>query len=508
MKRPTSVQLLVATLLFAAVLASPRAAAKDRLLDSLEWACVDAELIVRARVITVKDEAKSGAIRWHQIGLRIIETLKGPRFDHLNVAEWCDPRGFGYGVLRECAFSAGLRSKSEMLVFLDRRESFGTGPGMPGDCKWVVRKQGGWYVTHNSSEAVALDSDAWVSLTGESVRGDEMLEIARNTAAWSQHAGQIPHRALESYVLPWKPDGEEGMILPLAEPFFQQMRDYAAHSGTKQVNYGYSTLPPWDEWDFYDRNRMYRTLRVLNVPVNRPILTGPGEMHEPAGRTLFGVALLFFAWPIGWFFARRKSGQRFQFASMFALWRVAIAAALITAWLLSYRQACSIAWEHGGARWQIVSHAGVLRLARVSDYPGLNVPHPVGIVGGLFYPDSGDTDWDLHNLTIDKGWEKWGAGFGEASLPASRTTLGIWAYTNANSRTPTLWVAIIPWLWPVCAIVPLALFLSLLQFRKCHRQRKRAKTGHCITCGYDLRATKDRCPECGTVVAPPQSDAT
>ena len=56
----------------------------------------------------------------------------------------------------------------------------------------------------------------------------------------------------------------------------------------------------------------------------------------------------------------------------------------------------------------------------------------------------------------------------------------------------TIWL---PW-WAI--VLPFALVTLLVGARRLKR-RLRTRVGHCSQCGYDLRATPDRCPECGAV---------
>jgi hypothetical protein len=71
---------------------------------------------------------------------------------------------------------------------------------------------------------------------------------------------------------------------------------------------------------------------------------------------------------------------------------------------------------------------------------------------------------------------------------------------GSTYRERRAWVVLPYWCWLLaCAFFPLA---CAVQLRQGFRLRRRRHLGLCLTCGYDLRATRGACPECGSTHSP------
>ena len=74
--------------------------------------------------------------------------------------------------------------------------------------------------------------------------------------------------------------------------------------------------------------------------------------------------------------------------------------------------------------------------------------------------------------------------------------LPVWSLRNPGQGH----IVMIPQWLPCLAACFSAVILVRVGMRRA-RRLERKSAGQCLECGYDLRATPDRCPECGAAAA-------
>ena len=118
------------------------------------------------------------------------------------------------------------------------------------------------------------------------------------------------------------------------------------------------------------------------------------------------------------------------------------------------------------------------------------------------------SEWgEMYVGTMRHGWHYLGLrppepGIHHESFPASARSadalpgfLGFGKLPDDLVRPEAHFIIVMPdwFLTGLFAAMPAAYLIRRV------RRRRKPLPGYCQTCGYDLRATPDRCPECGTV---------
>jgi hypothetical protein len=163
--------------------------------------------------------------------------------------------------------------------------------------------------------------------------------------------------------------------------------------------------------------------------------------------------------------------------------------ALVVLWLRSFWGRDAIEFQHSGVRWEVASEFGRLRVGNAPqlrlDLDALaNLNQQLAQDGRRRQQNPRDAAWlDLRQYLAEqqrimRRVKTWVPGPGPLpQLQLRQFELSHWPFIVAAAVLPAAW-------WIARA-----------------RRRRRVACGLCVECGYDLRASPDRCPECGNEVA-------
>jgi hypothetical protein len=160
-------------------------------------------------------------------------------------------------------------------------------------------------------------------------------------------------------------------------------------------------------------------------------------------------------------------------------------AAMCVLWVRSYRLTDSLAWP-GADGWRSIGSASGYAVIQLN---WEDAPPPSADAGGLRYRRMGA--YAAPHYAVAYGPVRPGDAFVDWELGDA----GWYTVRNRNGVRSATGVAPFWCLALATAILPLS-WLGV-RLRSHVRERHERRTGLCPACDYDMRATPERCPECG-----------
>lgn len=175
----------------------------------------------------------------------------------------------------------------------------------------------------------------------------------------------------------------------------------------------------------------------------------------------------------------------------------------LAAWIVGYWRSDIFSSPNG--TWQFSAGGGNFRLSHSQWFQAVILnsasPNPKIQIGAATQASGFEALFHFSMPTFRGPTGRTGIGFGFYRTESYGIDANIGPVTTQVSRSHNFYID--NWLIAVLtASLPTWRFVA---FTKRRRRQRRFAMGQCVACGYDLRGTPQRCPECGTI--PPAVEA-
>jgi hypothetical protein len=441
-----------------------------RPLSSLERQTIKTDIIIRARAIRVTPSTSPN--EFELIRFQILEVLKG------------------------------LPASEKEIVVSNRFWNTKRNTWKRGECDAVLFlnwDSGILQISHLVSMTEPEEIVFWCSDFRRLSEPDEILEVLRE-------AIKVPGMANAGEFTAW--DGRRHLIVPRNQVLLWSACNWANSSKPQLRQSGAQALALFDAPDIPARLRplmadpyskfegealwLQRIYPVRQAAsswyINRVLSPPPAVLVEPVFERIGTRKLLLSAVLIllclGFsiatarairVFPRPHSSQSVHPAFILAV-LVSVVSAIV--WLRTWHMVDEFALT-GNSTWEIAFMRGKFLCTR------LDPIQPTGVFHACYSTVSGLEDrWEFANA--GQPLFSWLPGIRTATGTFSPSTQGI----SHDYRVITVT------LWPIVTLLAIPVGLPMVSHLQ---RRRRLRRGLCPYCGFDLRATADRCPECGNV---------
>jgi hypothetical protein len=183
---------------------------------------------------------------------------------------------------------------------------------------------------------------------------------------------------------------------------------------------------------------------------------------------------------------------------------LAIAILLAVLWVRSYAVGDSFSWQFWNEqpKWTfwtqdmvLIGHGGI-------GFNRINQSNPTSVPGAdITWRKAMDREFGVSHIPFHRSGKPEFPDFHFRSNDNPVLGFKFGHFINGQAGTTRYsegWQIVLPcWF-----VLPMMLLLPGLWYGLHRRKKRRVSEGRCAFCGYDLRATPERCPECGRAIAP------